>query len=65
MKALSPTTTRAHATPQDVHWGIDLATEHERYLAEVVYKQPVILFNYPKVNHYPGDCSFHSMSGGH
>lgn len=31
-----------------VSWGIDLATEHERYLAEVVYKKPVIVYNYPK-----------------
>jgi len=31
-----------------VHWGIDLATEHERYLAEVVYNQPVIVYDYPK-----------------
>lgn len=34
--------------PQDVHWGIDLATEHERYLSEVVYKQPVVVYDYPK-----------------
>eukprot|EP00043_Microstomoeca_roanoka_P004794 m.51917 g.51917 ORF g.51917 m.51917 type:complete len:567 (-) comp12658_c4_seq1:83-1783(-) len=27
---------------------IDLATEHERYLTEVIYKKPVILYNYPK-----------------
>jgi len=31
-----------------VEWGIDLATEHERYLAEVVYQKPVIVYNYPK-----------------
>lgn len=31
-----------------MHWGIDLATEHERYLSEVVYKQPVIVYDYPK-----------------
>lgn len=31
-----------------VEWGIDLATEHERYLAEEVYKKPVIVYNYPK-----------------
>jgi hypothetical protein len=31
-----------------VSWGIDLATEHERYLTEAVYKQPVIVYNYPK-----------------
>jgi len=31
-----------------VEWGIDLGSEHERYLAEKVYKKPVILYNYPK-----------------
>jgi len=31
-----------------VSWGIDLSSEHERYIAEVVYKKPVILYNYPK-----------------
>jgi asparaginyl-tRNA synthetase len=29
-------------------WGIDLQTEHERYLTEEVYKRPVFLTNYPK-----------------
>jgi asparaginyl-tRNA synthetase len=33
---------------EKVSWGIDLASEHERYLAEQVFKQPVILTNYPK-----------------
>ena len=44
-----------------MEWGIDLGSEHERYLAEKadisflregsweVYKKPVILYNYPKV----------------
>ncbi|KAL9242026.1 hypothetical protein vseg_016072 [Gypsophila vaccaria] len=31
-----------------VEWGIDLASEHERYLTEVLFKKPVIVFNYPK-----------------
>jgi asparaginyl-tRNA synthetase len=31
-----------------VTWGIDLATEHERYLCEEVIKGPVFLINYPK-----------------
>lgn len=30
-----------------VRWGIDLQTEHERYLSEQVFKKPVILMNYP------------------
>jgi asparaginyl-tRNA synthetase len=31
-----------------VEWGIDLASEHERYLTEEIYKKPVIVYNYPK-----------------
>ena len=31
-----------------VSWGIDLATEHERWLAEEHFKKPVIVYNYPK-----------------
>ena len=30
-----------------VAWGDDLASEHERYIAEEVYKGPVIVYNYP------------------
>lgn len=31
-----------------VDWGTDLQTEHERYLAEVVFKKPVFVTDYPK-----------------
>jgi asparaginyl-tRNA synthetase len=31
-----------------VQWGIDLQSEHERYLVEKHFKKPVILTNYPK-----------------
>lgn len=31
-----------------VEWGIDLASEHERYLTEKVFKLPVIVYDYPK-----------------
>ncbi len=31
-----------------VHWGLDLQSEHERYLAEQWCKKPVILTDYPK-----------------
>lgn len=31
-----------------VEWGIDLQSEHERFLAEEYCKTPVILINYPK-----------------
>ena len=31
-----------------VYWGVDLASEHERYLVEDHFKKPVILTDYPK-----------------
>jgi asparaginyl-tRNA synthetase len=31
-----------------IKWGSDLQSEHERYLTEEHFKQPVILMNYPK-----------------
>ena len=31
-----------------VEWGIDLQTEHERYLTEHIYKRPVFVTDYPK-----------------
>jgi asparaginyl-tRNA synthetase len=31
-----------------VEWGIDLQSEHERYLTDEIFKGPVILFDYPK-----------------
>lgn len=31
-----------------VYWGVDLASEHERYLVEQHFKKPVILTDYPK-----------------
>lgn len=31
-----------------VSWGVDLQSEHERYLTEEYYKKPVFLYNYPK-----------------
>ena len=31
-----------------VSWGVDLQTEHERYLCEKIFKKPVFVTNYPK-----------------
>jgi len=31
-----------------VEWGVDLQTEHERYITEEVYKKPVFVTDYPK-----------------
>jgi asparaginyl-tRNA synthetase len=30
-----------------VEWGIDMQSEHERYLAEVLFRKPTIVTNYP------------------
>lgn len=32
----------------DVKWGVDLQSEHERYLTEKHFKKPVVVINYPK-----------------
>ncbi|MCO6524039.1 MAG: asparagine--tRNA ligase, partial [Candidatus Schmidhempelia sp.] len=37
-----------HPFENPVSWGIDLASEHERYLAEQHFKAPVVVKNYPK-----------------
>lgn len=31
-----------------VEWGLDLQSEHERFLTEEVFKAPVVVMNYPK-----------------
>ena len=31
-----------------VEWGVDLQTEHERYLTEQIYKRPLFVTDYPK-----------------
>ncbi|OIN06586.1 asparagine--tRNA ligase [Oceanisphaera psychrotolerans] len=31
-----------------VYWGVDLSSEHERYLTEIHFNSPVIVINYPK-----------------
>ncbi len=30
------------------YWGCDIATEHERYLTEQIFKKPVMVYNYPR-----------------
>ena len=37
-----------HKFDYPVEWGHDLQSEHERFLTEVHFKQPVILFDYPR-----------------
>ena len=37
-----------HTFEYPPHWGMDLQTEHERYLTEQHFKAPVIVYNYPR-----------------
>lgn len=37
-----------HKFEVDPEWGIDLGTEHERYLSEKIFNKPVFVINYPK-----------------
>ena len=39
---------KGHKFEFPVFWGVDLASEHERYLVENHFKRPVILTDYPK-----------------
>ena len=38
----------SHKFEFPVYWGVDLASEHERYLVEEHFKRPVIMTDYPK-----------------
>lgn len=37
-----------HFEYSDIHWGMDLQSEHERYIVEEKFNAPVFLINYPK-----------------
>ena len=37
-----------HEFEYPVFWGMDLQTEHERYLTEEIFKKPVFVTDYPK-----------------
>ncbi|AKZ65950.1 asparagine--tRNA ligase [Candidatus Palibaumannia cicadellinicola] len=37
-----------HKFDNPIVWGIDLSSEHERYLAETYFQAPVVVKNYPK-----------------
>uniref|UniRef100_A0A8C5GQB3 Aminoacyl-tRNA synthetase class II (D/K/N) domain-containing protein n=1 Tax=Gouania willdenowi TaxID=441366 RepID=A0A8C5GQB3_GOUWI len=39
---------KAHFDDKNIFYGMDLKTEHERYICEVVYNCPTIIKNYPK-----------------
>lgn len=37
-----------HKFENEVFWGVDLATEHEKYLTDVIFKAPVFVTDYPR-----------------
>ncbi len=37
-----------HDFEYPVAWGLDLQSEHERFLTETIFKQPVVVIDYPK-----------------
>ena len=48
IKILEDAVAGGHKFEFPVYWGVDLASEHERYLVETHFKRPVILTDYPK-----------------
>ncbi|MBO5583090.1 MAG: asparagine--tRNA ligase [Prevotella sp.] len=48
IKILEEAVAKGHKFEFPVSWGMDLASEHERYLVEHYFKKPVIMTDYPK-----------------
>ena len=48
VKILEEAVAAGHEFEYPVYWGVDLATEHERYLTEEHFKRPVFVTDYPK-----------------
>ena len=48
IRILEEAVANGHKFEFPVNWGMDLASEHERYLVEEHFKKPVILNDYPK-----------------
>ena len=48
IRILEEAIAKGHKFEFPVSWGVDLASEHERYLVEEHFKRPVIMVDYPK-----------------
>src|SRR5262249_59072312 len=48
IQALEQAQAKGEAFEFPVKWGIDLQSEHERYLTEKLVGRPVVVMNYPK-----------------
>ena len=57
IKILEEAVAKGHKFEFPVYWGVDLASEHERFLVEEHFKRPVILTDYPKEIKQPACAS--------
>lgn len=48
VRLLEHATSKGRQWEFPVSWGVDLQSEHERYLTEQVFKKPIIVTDYPK-----------------
>ncbi len=48
IKRLEAAVSNGHKFQFPVKWGVDLQSEHERYLTETLVGRPVVVMNYPK-----------------
>jgi len=48
IKALEAAIAKGHKFEFPVKWGVDLQSEHERYLTETLIGRPIVVMNYPK-----------------
>ena len=48
IRILEEAVKNGHKFEFPVYWGVDLASEHERFLVEEHFKKPVIMIDYPK-----------------
>lgn len=47
IKTLIDVQSDGHKFEEPVEWGIDMSSEHEKYLTDVVYLSPVVVHSYP------------------
>jgi asparaginyl-tRNA synthetase len=48
IKSLEAAVAKGHSFEFPVKWGVDLQSEHERYLTETLVGRPIVVMNYPK-----------------
>jgi asparaginyl-tRNA synthetase len=48
VKLLEEVQAGGHKFEKKVSWGVDLGSEHERYITERIFKKPTIITDYPK-----------------